>query len=142
MIRVDRFRARDLAGLRVQPAQRRDVVDYAAQGPFWEQAGRCFTVRLVAGGEPLFCGGAVASHADYATLWSVIGEDAGRHMLAITRRTAQFVAALPFRRIDAFVRSDDRAGHRWIHTLGFRVEARLDDLFADGGDAVIYRKAG
>lgn len=60
-------------------------------------------------------------------------------MLSLTRKTALFIQALPHSRIDAVVRADHRAGHRWVHALHFRPEARLNDYYPDGGDVMIYR---
>lgn len=141
-VRVDAFVASDLVALPVQASQARDLTDPWTIGCQWQQAGGHFTIRRAAGGVPLFCGGAFATHAGYATLRSAIAEDAGPYMLAITRRTARFVAMLRYARVDTFVRAEDRAGRRWIEQLGFYAEAEVGAVFPDGGDAVIYRKAG
>ena len=137
MITVERFIPEDLAEMAVQPVQRELGSDPIARGRLLSLTGRCFTVR--AGGAPIFCGGVTITHSGYATMWSAFALDAGPEMLAITRRTLEFIKRLDFKRIDAVVHSDHRAGHRWVFRLGFAPEARLNDYFEDGGDAVIYR---
>lgn len=137
MISVERFIPEDLAEMAVQPVQRELGCDPIARGRALSQGGQCFTVRN--GAAPLFCGGVMVTHVGYATMWSAFALDAGPEMLGITRRTRLFMSRLSYKRIDAMVRGDHRAGHRWVQQLGFAVEARLHDYFEDGGDAVIYR---
>lgn len=137
MITVEPFIPEDLAEMTVQPVQRELACDAVARGRILAANGRCFTVR--AGAAPIFCGGVTVTHDQYATMWSAFSIDAAPEMLAITRRTRRFIAKLEYRRIDALVRSDHRAGHRWVHQLGFVPEARMNDFFETGGDAVIYR---
>lgn len=137
MITVERFIPEDLAEMTVQPVQRELGSDAIARGRMLSLTGRCFTVR--AGGAPIFCGGVTVTHAHYATMWAAFALDAAPEMLGITRRTLRFIEKLSFKRIDSVVRSDHRAGHRWVHRLGFVAEGRMNDFFEDGGDAVIYR---
>lgn len=139
MIRIDAFRAADLADIAVQAEQTEMAhTNRMALGAAYRTAGNCLTARDAAG-TILLCGGAVQTHHDYATLWSALSPEAGRHMLAITRATRRFIALLPHRRVDSIVNSGFVAGHRWMQLLGFKREAVLADYFADGRDAVIYR---
>lgn len=139
MIAVECFQPEDLAEMTVQAVQREVGADPLARGRLFAALGTAFTARPLPGGAPIFCGGVTLAHPDYATMWSAFSEDAGPAMLAITRRTRWFIAKLAHRRIDTMVRSDHRAGHRWVHALGFVAEGRMNDVFEDGGDGVIYR---
>ncbi len=150
MIRVAPFQPEHLAALRVQTAQpdlaqlsegQRWMIGKQRKGAGWP----CFTVFHVNGnmGERLvFCGGAVVSHANLATIWGAFSPVAGPAMLGIERRARRWLASLPQRRIDAVVRDGHAAGHKWIKRLGFVAEARLADYYADGSDAWIYRWEG
>jgi hypothetical protein len=145
VISVEPFEPEHLAAMTVQAVQAELAAvrpaERAAFGAMAASTGRCFTIRWADGrpGGPIMCAGALQSHAGHATLWAAFSPDAGRAMLAIERRTRLFIARLPHRRIDAVVRSDHRAGHRFVHRLGLVAEARLNDFYEDGGDAVIYR---
>ena len=146
MIRVNPFSPTDLAGVAVQTGQ----AEFAAlndaerirRGATLAAGGPCFTVREVATGAVLFAGGLTETHPHYGTLWSVFAKDAGRMMAAIHRRARTFLSMQTHRRIDAVVRADHEAGHRWMLMLGFCPEAHLAAWFADGTGAVIYRSTG
>lgn len=139
MIRVDAFRAGDLAEIAVQAEQTEVAsVNRHALGAAYRAAGNCLTARDE-GGTVLLCGGAAQTHAGYATLWSVLSPDAGRHMVPLTRATRRFIARLPHPRVDTIVNEGFAAGHRWVRLLGFKREAVLADYFPDGRNAVIYR---
>lgn len=140
MIRVDRFRPDDLAAIAVQSGQGELMgVDRLALGRAYAAQGRCLTARA-GDGRILLCGGAIETHRDYATIWSAVAGDAGPVMLALTRATVRFLDTLPHRRIDSIVAADFIAGRRWVQRMGFAQEACMADYFADGRDAVIYRR--
>lgn len=136
---IERFAPEDLAAMDIQAVQTELAVDRLALGRSYAAMGRCFTVRRGGDGAIVMCAGALESHAHYATLWASLAPDARRAMPDITRAVALFVERLAHRRVDTTVRSDHQAGHRWVHRLRFVPEARLNDYYADGGDAVIYR---
>lgn len=142
-VTVQRFAAADLLAMLVQAgqsevaaiAERRRAADIAVA------SGRSFTARAAATGEILLCGGAIENHDRYASLWAVLSPAAGAHMIALTRRVAQFVGMLEHERVDAYVRADFGPGRRWLQMLGFACEAGpLRGLMRDGGDAMIYSR--
>ncbi|WP_229726727.1 hypothetical protein [Sphingomonas alpina] len=135
------FEPEHLADMTIQLGQPELDCDRLARGIALSATGRCFSVLPGSGGAPLFCGGALECHARYASLWAAFSPDAGPAMLAITRRTRHFLTTLKHTRVDAVVRSDFRAAHRFVHRLGMVAEARLNDYFENGGDAVVYRAA-
>jgi hypothetical protein len=145
MIRVLPFRPEHLAMLTPQPEQRAQLGgDVLARGAALAATGNCFSVYSAADGALLMCGGAFETHAEHATMWSAFAELAPsrlREMATIRQRTRWLIVKLKHRRVDALIRMDHRAAHCWIHALGFRPEARLNDYFEDGGDAMIYRLA-
>jgi hypothetical protein len=148
MIAVEPFDVAHLANMTVQPAQieaRMSPLELMQRGMALSATGDCFTARRRADGKVLMCGGALTSHPGLATLWAVFAlaaiEDR-RAMTAIRHRVRHFLTMLQHRRIDTLVRSDHRAAHRFALRLGFKAEARLNDYFEDGSDAVVYRYRG
>lgn len=144
MIRVVAFEPEHLAALKVQSAQAELAVLGEAErwmtGRARKVAGPCFTAFV--GEHIVFCGGAIVTHPELATIWAAFADDAGPAMLAIERRTRRWLATLPHRRIDTMVRVAHSKGNRFVHRLGFRAEASLADYFADGSAALIYRLEG
>lgn len=140
MIRIDPFEPGDLAAMRVQPAQA-GARDWLALGRANAERGPALTARAP-DGRVLLCGGAIEVHPGYATLWAVVSADAGPWMTALTRRVRWFVAKLPHRRVDAFVRVGFSPGCRWAEMLGMRCEAALDGVFEDGATAFVYLWGG
>lgn len=138
-VTIARFAPVDLATMAVQAVQTELAGDRLALGQSYDAMGRCFTVRWAGTDDVVMCAGALESHAGYVTLWASLAPGARRAMPEITRAVALFVSRLDHRRVDTNVRSDHAAGHRWVHRLGFVPEARLNDYYSDGGDAVIYR---
>lgn len=143
MIHVLPFRPEHLTMLTPQAAQRAQLAgDALARGAALSATGNCFTAFSAADGALLMCGGALETHPGHATMWSAFADVAPgrlRDMAAIRQRTRWLIGKLKHLRVDALVRSDHREAHCWIHALGFRPEARLNDYFEDGGDAMIYR---
>ena len=139
MIRVDPFDAKDLVSIRVQPGQNELPRDRYGHGVGLAMSGPCFTVRQHVAGAPLFCGGAIETHRQLVTLWSVLAADAGPHLTAITRRVRWFVAKVDARRIDTMVVAGFAPARRWVEMLGFRHDATMAEYFENGEDAMIYR---
>lgn len=135
--RTEPFAPWHLAAIDVQPGQPELGEHRLERGAALSATGRCFT--LLDGERVLFCGGALSTHENYATLWSAVARDAGAAMLAIERRVRRFIATLDERRVDTTVRAGFAPARRWIERLGFTREAMLRDYFEDGEAAVVYR---
>lgn len=73
------------------------------------------------------------------TVWAIMGRDAGRHMVAITRAARDLMAArrMEFVRLEAAVRCDFVPAVRFVKLLGFRRECRMRKYFA-GIDYFLY----
>lgn len=107
-------------------------VALAAAGPAYS---------AVDGNAVIACAGLMKQWDERAIAWAIMAAETGRHMLAITRAVKRGMALHPFRRIEAAVRADFEAGHRWMEMLGFSVEApRMEAYTPDGADAVLYAK--
>ncbi len=138
MIRVDRFMPSDLETIRVQAAQPELAADRMTLALAYAGAGSAFTARV--GGQIVMCGGAFASHAGHATMWSALAEDAGPAMLALTRATRRLIDKLNYPRLDTYVRPTHAPAVRWVKLLGFVEEARLSRWFDDGEDVMIFSR--
>lgn len=139
--RVARFRADHLAGFEVQPAQMGErawdaMIDAGQQ---FEAAGNAFTMSDLHRGlwRPVFCGGAMERHPEYATLWAMFSIHRPRVPVWLTRRVRAFVAALPHRRTDTMVRADNIGALGWARLIGLREECVLRAACEDGGDMVV-----
>lgn len=100
-----------------------------------DQVGQAWTA--VHDGLPVCCGGLIQITDDAAFCWAVLDEDAGPHMLALTRAIRAHLAASPYLRILMAVDSEFAAAHRWAVLLGFR-KGGLKPGFLYGRDAWVY----
>ncbi len=90
-------------------------------------------------GRPVFCGGVVEHWPGRCVVWALVGAQTHRHWKSVHTAVRNFLKALDARRIEADVRFDFPAGHRWAERLGFKVDApRKRSFFPDGSDAVGY----
>lgn len=56
------------------------------------------------------------------TAWSLIGKDAGKHMITLHRAVSKALKSLTIPRIEAIVDKEFEEGIRWIEMLGFTCE--------------------
>ena len=142
MLRITTFRATDLHLLDLKPGQRIEATAFGDPAQALEAAGNGFTVWLHENGQPrpLFCGGAIERHAEYATCWAAFAQDASQAAIYITKRARQFVRDLPHRRVDATVQPDLAGAKAWVEALGFTFEAELGAYFPDGSAALVFRR--
>jgi hypothetical protein len=129
------FKPEHYALLRMQPAQasilsqmsERDLCELARYPSFTAMDER-----------PYFCGGVLPIWAGRGLLWALLSEDAGKHMVALTRGVRRFLDAQTGR-LEAAVDCDFEPGHRWVRMLGFELETpRMRAFKADGRDAAMY----
>ena len=93
-------------------------------------------------GKPMLCGGPLPDGAHRAILWSVISKEVGHSVFRIIHRYVKnYLDGLPFRRLEAAVDVDFKAGHRWMTALGFKIDAPVMRAFqVDGRDCALYAK--
>lgn len=95
---------------------------------------------LMDDGKPLVCAGAFEHWPGRALVWSFLSDDVTpKNFRSVHAEGRRWLAALPFRRLEADVDVGFANGHRWMRALGFTVEAPLRRQYQpDGGDAVGY----
>lgn len=140
MLHYVRAAPADILSIKVQPQQRDALLAFSdpsaaevmaaslAHAAYFE--GRCIAA---AGVTPKWPGS--------GTAWAILSEDAGAHMLEITRRCQHMLSVAPFRRLEAYAACDFPAAHRWLRLLGFTLEvARAERYTPDGHDAAIFKR--
>jgi len=129
-----RFRASDLAGLSLQPAQRdAQVIQKPGSqiGEVLEATGMSWSA--IAGDTLVACAGIVPVWQGRAAAWALFGEIPRGCWTAITRKVKHEIAdahSAGWWRIEATARSDFAPACRWLEMLGFEIEglAKAYDL--------------
>lgn len=139
---VTAFRPVHLARLRLQPAQAALSAEFLKPGytDMLRAGGPCFTGMV--DGQVIACAGVAEVWQGRALAWALVGEAAGRNMVALHRAVAGFLMQAPYRRIEATVDAGFDAAHRWIKLLGFQCETPdgMRQYNPNGGDAFLYSR--
>ncbi len=136
MIRIERFRAAHLAILQLQDAQSyfHDQIRSADYAASLERAGQAYTA--LDGDQVVACAGVTEIWPGRAVVWSLIGKQAGRHMVALHRVVMGFLSTLAYGRLELWVDDGFAAGLRWAKMLGFACETPAPmQNFRPGGNA-------
>jgi hypothetical protein len=83
------------------------------------------------------CGGFEECWTGRAGAWAVLSDDAGRHMVRITRAVKRGLELHSAERIETTVQAGFEAGMRWAKALGFEEEG-LRRRYHDGHDHVAF----
>lgn len=126
------FKAAHSALMRLQSAQ---YGESTIDGEILERLGDAFTI--MDGDKPVASIGRVTMWPGRYELWAALSEDAGRHMIAITK-AAKRLLQLCEGRLEIMVRSDFEQGHRWAKLLGFKHHHHEERFLPNGADADIY----
>ena len=138
MIEVVPLEQSHIDALDVQPAQRMPAEDMraamaASYGDAW---------AALHDGKPIACGGLVKVWEGRAYAWALLGNDARRHMLALTRATRRGLETGGFRRVEMAVQAGFEQGEHWARLLGFSRETPepMRAYLPNGQDAYLYAK--
>ena len=118
------------------------ISDMAA---FYAEAGDAYSIlQTDDAGEavPIFCGGVIQQGEHSASLWGVFSVVAPKVGVYVIHRIRHFIDKRQELRLDAWVNYKNARARKLILTLGFELEGSLNDFFAPGVPAVIYRRAG
>ena len=92
-------------------------------------------------GTVLICAGVMPIWKGRGLAWAYVAQQAGRHMVELTKNVKRVLDTLPFNRIEAAVDVDFKPGHRWARLLGFELEVeRMRKFRPDGGDSALYAR--
>jgi hypothetical protein len=133
-MRIVPFERAHLRAINAQKAQR--DWELGADG----DPGQAWTA--VVDGRPIACAGMLEVWTGRAYVWALLGEDAGPHLLSITRAIRSALARSGFARIEMAVDAQFEAGQRWAEMLGFRCETPepMRRFFPNGNDAYMYAR--
>lgn len=135
---VERFKPEHLELMRVQAAQRQDVVFLSAM--LREAFGIFPAFTGFVGEEPIACAGILPGLFGMGEMWAFLSERAGPHMLALTRAGERLIALYPFRRLETDVPVNFSPGCRWLELLGFEWEGPMRKYGLDGSDHYRYAR--
>lgn len=141
MIRVDPFKAEDMALMNVQPSQQLpEFADPLDLGRMLGTGGNCFTIRND-DHSILFCGGSQKVHDQYENIWAVFADGLRRQeKLAIAKRAVRWLSLSNARRIEAQIRIDDTPAIRFAFWLGMEREGLKRAAAIDGCDMLVFVK--
>lgn len=120
----------DLVALSLQPQQRQIFIATTDYAEALANAGPAYTV-CTEDGELIACLGLMYQWEGYSKAYAFLGENAGRHMVAMTRRIRAWLDERPERRIDAVVDNSFLQAHRWARLLGFDYEGPKRKYFGE-----------
>jgi hypothetical protein len=129
------FHVAHVAQMQVQRAQRA----WLAQG-LEALVGRAWTVMVDQ--RPICCAGVVEMWAGRGYLWALLAQDAGPHMLRLTRAIRARLDGLGFKRLEMAVAAGFSASARWARLLGFECETPVPmrAYAPDGTDCYLYAR--
>jgi hypothetical protein len=90
------------------------------------------TILGVIGAEPMWSG--------RANTWTLLSKFCGKHFISIHKICAMIIDDLGYRRYEATVDIDFKAGHRWVKMLGFEPEGYMKAYRPDGEDMILYAR--
>lgn len=121
--------------MQVVSLQKRHIEELAAKGGLGylaayldEEAKNRFAAMKYAfaaevDGETVAAAGLLEYWSHRAEAWAFFDPQCRKHFLAVHNAVKRFLQIAPVRRIEAIVERDFSAGHRWIKSLGFELEA-------------------
>jgi hypothetical protein len=108
----------------VQPSQARQVSHVPASYASVEKPpGPAMTA--LEGDRIVLCGGIIPTRPNVGTLWAVLSEHAGEHMVWLHRATHRFIGLQEWQRLEATVERGFPQGCRWLRLLGFKYEGTM-----------------
>lgn len=138
-MKVEPFRAEHFRDLTLQPHQAAWQSSLLSQD--WGHLGALGEAWTgLVDGRPVACIGVVDMGHGRGEAWALISQDAGSNMLSITRAVARWLAASPYRYLQAYTAANFDTGHRWATMLGFASRGRLPGYCENGEDALIWTR--
>lgn len=143
MTAIRPFVPSDLDRLELQACQRdwlaaEGITVDARYGQMLADCGPAWTV--VDGDRLLGCAGFAEAAPHWAIVWALLAASVGRGMVAFTRAARERLAAAPYRRVDAMVRSDFEQGRRWAEMIGLKRHTTIELWGPLGVDHELYEQ--
>jgi hypothetical protein len=147
-VRVEPFQPYHLELLRAQGVQREQQRELSIVPAAYASIGAPAGPKVTAfdGDKVILCGGialmqpATLEHAAVGQCWAVLAERASRHMQWLHYATKRFITMDKWRRLEASVEKDFRAGCRWVELLGFEYEGEMRGYGSNGETHLRYAR--
>jgi hypothetical protein len=123
----------------VQAAQARQVSHVPASYASVEQPPG-LAMTAIEGERIVLCGGIIPQRPGVGTLWAVLSEHAGEHMVWLHRATRRFMSLQEWQRLEATVEKGFPQGCRWLRLLGFKYEGPMPKYGLNGETHVRFGK--
>lgn len=138
MIEVVPFKAEHAMSITLQPKQRDPMGEVDAQFAAQMEASKPAYTGII-GDCPVFCAGMIKLWHGRWLMWSMLSEEARRHLPRITKIGRRMLAEHNEPgRVEIIVKSDFEESHRWAKILGFELHHHEERFLPDGSDADIY----
>lgn len=96
----------------------------------------------VIGGRVMFAGGVIIGYPGVAESWFIKGKDVRDHGVAIAKAAygvlAHCMDAFGLWRVQNHVRVDSDVNRKFVETIGFTPDGKLEGFFPDRSDAILY----
>lgn len=133
---VEAFRPFHVDLLRAQGVQQAQLGEISHVPATYETVLPGLTARE--GDRIVMCGGITHYAPQRGICWALVSQDAGRHMLFLTRAVRRFIGTYPWRRLEATVEETFAPGCRWVELLGFEFEGRMRGYGMNGETYLRY----
>lgn len=139
-LRIEKLKAEHIAELFKEEAAKKfaaHITPWHAKG--LEESNLCYTAfmddKIVA------CGGAVEYWKNRGEAWIIFGKTFTGNFILLQRAAREFIHRCPLKRLEASVVLGFDKGHRWIKSLGFKLETPLAKSYTqDGEDCALYSR--
>lgn len=92
-----------------------------------------FSRSIISGDRVLLCGGVTMFWENRGEAWAVLSKNIKHDFIKVHSLVKQYLASIPVRRLEAVVNCDFSEGHRWVRSLGFRLDAKVMQHYGRGG---------
>ena len=131
----------DFVHIHPQDEQARDLVQYTLEYGRKVLAACQAATITDDDGTPVAIVGVVVVHPGRAQVWTMLAQNAGQHMLGLTRAIKKLLKGFAdYDRVEATVRTDFAPGHRWARLVGFERECTMRCFGPDGQDYDLYAR--
>lgn len=117
-------------------------IKYVNEESYKEAAEQKGSVSIFHDGSCIACMGIITLYEGRGYIWSIMGEDAGKHMVKIHKIATSLLEQIAptMRRIEAYVDCDFPQAIRWIKMLGFEKEGIMKNFNPNGTDASLWAR--
>lgn len=137
---VVKFEKEHINGLRVHEYMKH--IENSFDDEYGDTLAAFPSYTAIVNGEVIACAGMVQTGVYRWQAWALMSEKTKDYMIPITRAMNHYISYLNTPRIETHVRSDFKAGQRWMKMLGFNCETPepMKNWGDDGYDYYLYAR--